>query len=43
METTTMWRVVNRLGRTATFETLLEAMEVAARWGYSARVVEVVS
>jgi hypothetical protein len=39
----TMWRVTNRLGRTATFETRLEAMEVAARWGWGARVVEVVS
>jgi hypothetical protein len=35
------YRVTNRLGRTATFETRLEALEVAARWGFSARVVEV--
>jgi hypothetical protein len=38
---TTMWRVTNRLGRSAVFETLLEAMEVAARWGWGARVEEV--
>jgi hypothetical protein len=35
------YRVTNRLGREATFETRLEAMEVAARWGWGARVEEV--
>jgi hypothetical protein len=35
------YRVTNRLGRTEVFADIYDAMEAAARWGFSARVTEV--
>jgi hypothetical protein len=37
----TAYRVTNRLGRTEVFADIYDAMEAAARWGFSARVTEV--
>lgn len=40
--TTTMWRLQNRLGVDALYETELEALELAARLGWGSRVTQVI-